>query len=128
MNRVEGNSEDNPTKAWGITVVKTKQDAMRVVEILNQSKDQIHAWDLKAKDISFATQSPVGNGSIICASCFIGLKEDFGNGPRLFIDNRDDVISEFKVYFEDESLKKSWRNYSFSRHILYNHGIDAKGL
>ena len=64
----------------------------------------------------------------MCASCFIGLKNDFGNGPRLFIDNREDIISEFKDYFEDEKIKKSWRNYSFSRHILFNHGIDAKGL
>ena len=68
---------------------------------------------------------------MICASCFIGPDVDFGNGPRLFIDNyvdADDVISEFKAYFEDENYLKCWHNYGYDRHILYNHGIDCKGF
>ncbi len=32
---------------------------------------------------------------------------------------------EFKSYFEDRSTLKCWHNYSYDRHILYNHGINA---
>jgi DNA polymerase-1 len=49
----------------------------------------------------------------------------------LFIDNyadSNDIILEFKEYFEDESFLKCWHNYGFDRHILFNHGIDVKGF
>jgi DNA polymerase-1 len=49
----------------------------------------------------------------------------------LFIDNYADangVINEFKEYFEDPTYLKCWHNYSYDRHILYNHGIDVKGF
>ena len=75
--------------------------------------------------------SPVGHGKIICAQCFAGPDIDFGNGPRLFIDNYADageLIQAFKGYFEDESILKCWHNYGFDRHVLYNHGIDVKGF
>ena len=29
---------------------------------------------------------------------------------------------------EDENYLKCWHNYSFDRHILFNHGIDVKGF
>jgi len=32
-------------------------------------------------DISVKTESPVGNGKIICCSAFCGIDVDFGNGP-----------------------------------------------
>lgn len=32
-------------------------------------------------------EAPVGNGRIICASVFAGPEFNFGNGPKLFIDN-----------------------------------------
>jgi len=47
----------------------------------------------------------------------------------LFIDNfgtSHDLILTFKDYFESENYKKVLHNYGFDRHILYNHGIDAK--
>lgn len=56
---------------------------------------------------------------------------DFGNGPRLFIDNyadASDLILEFKEYFEDPEYLKCWHNYSFDRHILGNHGINCRGF
>ena len=40
----------------------------------------------------------------------------------------ENLIQEFKEYFENEKIKKVWHNYSFDRHILYNHLIDAKGF
>ena len=56
---------------------------------------------------------------------------DFGNGPRIWIDNLDEcegTLDEFKDYFEDKNIKKVWHNYGFDRHVLYNHGIDVTGF
>lgn len=72
------------------------------------------------------TESIIGKGTIICASAFIGPDVDFGNGPRLFIDNYADaegVIMEFKEYLENPEYFKVWHNYGFDRHIFMNHGI-----
>ena len=93
--------------------------------------DRIHAWDTETFGIEVKTQSPVGNGRILCASCFIGPDIDFGNGPRLFIDNYADAegtIDVFKDYLEDPNYLKCWHNYGFDRHIFYNHGIDVRGF
>lgn len=115
----------------GITMVRNKEDALRVVDILYQYKNRIHAWDTETIGIEVKTQSPVGNGQVICAQCFIGPDVDFGNGPRLFIDNyadAHDTLMVFKDYFEDATVLKCWHNYSFDRHILFNHNIDVKGF
>ena len=56
---------------------------------------------------------------------------DFGNGPRLFIDNYADaegILEEFKDYLEDETFKKVWHNYGFDGHVFFNHGIDVRGF
>lgn len=115
----------------GTTIVRTKEHAVRVVEILRSVPERIHAWDTETIHIDAKEQSPVGNGKIICASVFVGPDIDFGNGPRLFIDNYADaegVIDVFKEYLEDPTYKKCFHNYGFDRHIFFNHGIDVKGF
>lgn len=34
----------------------------------------------------------------------------------------------FKDYLEDKRFLKVWHNYSFDRHIFYNHRIDVQGM
>jgi len=90
------------------------------VKILKTLKDRYHAWDTETIDVSPKTESPVGKGKIICASAFCGPDVDFGNGPRLFIDNfaqNKDLILEFKEYLEDERYRKLWHNYGYDRHV-----------
>lgn len=75
--------------------------------------------------------SPVGNGKIICFTGFCGPDVDFGNGPRLFVDNfgeRTDTVLLFKEYFESNNYLKTWFNYGFDRHMFYNHGINVGGF
>ena len=115
----------------GTTMVRTIEDARRVIKILEGLEDRIHAWDTETLGINPKVESPVGNGRVLCAQCFVGPDIDFGNGPRLFIDNyadAGDIIMEFKNYFENPEYLKCWHNYSFDRHILYNHGIDVQGF
>ena len=122
----------NYKPAWGTTIVRTREHAKRVVEILKSVPDRIHAWDTETIGIDAKNESPVGKGQILCAQCFAGPDLDFGNGPRLFIDNYADasglIEQEFKDYFEDKSILKVWHNYGYDRHILGNHGINAKGF
>ncbi len=118
-------------KLDGTTIVRTKEDARKVVAILKQYPERIAAWDTETIGIDPKIQSPVGNGQVICASAFIGPDINFGNGPRLLIDNFADAegtLMEFKEYFESEDYLKCWHNYGFDRHILFNHGIDCKGF
>jgi DNA polymerase-1 len=119
-------------KIPSVTIVRTRDDAKKVIDILkNKLKNRFHAWDTETIGIDPKEQSPVTHGQIICFSCFAGPDVDFGNGPRLFIDNYADsegIIEEFKDYFEDSSFLKVWHNYGFDRHIFYNHGIDVKGF
>ena len=115
----------------GTTIVRTREDARRVVEILRQYPDRVCAWDTETIGINAKEESPVGNGQCICATAFLGPDVNFGNGPRLFIDNFADsqgVLDEFKDYFEDEEYLKCWHNYGYDRHILFNHGIDCRGF
>ena len=112
-----------------VTMITNKEEATKAVEILMVHKNRFHAWDTETTGINPKEESPVGNGKIICLSCFIGPDVDFGNGPRLFIDNYDeDLVQVFKSYFENEKIFKVWHNYGFDRHILYNHGINVKGF
>jgi DNA polymerase-1 len=49
----------------------------------------------------------------------------------LFIDNYaecEGIVNIFKDYFEDNRYLKVWHNYSFDRHIFYNHGINVLGF
>lgn len=73
----------------------------------------------------------MGKGRIIAASMFAGPQYNFGNGPRVFIDNFGEnagLINHFKDYLENNSYKKVWHNYGFDRHLFYNHGIDVRGF
>ncbi|CAD8076713.1 unnamed protein product [Paramecium primaurelia] len=115
----------------GVTIVKNINDAKRVIDILNKYKKQPHAWDTETIDIDVKSETPINRGKLICASAFAGPEVNFGNGPRLFIDNfaqNSDLIMLFKEYFEDEKILKIWHNYGFDKHIFGNHGINVKGF
>ena len=116
---------------WGTTVIRTKEQARKAIKILESVPNRIHAWDTETLHINVKEESPVGHGQIICAQCFAGPDLDFGNGPRLFIDNyadSSDLIMVFQEYFENEKYLKVWHNYGFDRHIFFNHGINVKGF
>jgi len=68
----------------GTTIVRSKEMAQKVIKILYQNKDKIHAWDTETIGIDAKEESPVGKGQIICASCFCGPEIDFGHGPSIF--------------------------------------------
>lgn len=112
------------------TVVQDRATAARVADQLRSMAGRIFACDTEVADIDVKKQSPCGNGRVICASVYAGPDVDFGNGPRLFIDNWGDaevgtpartpestvisprvgasqgVLSVFREFFESEAHRK----------------------
>jgi hypothetical protein len=97
----------------GTTLVRTVADARRVAETVRKlgglatvptpgkaassppgPPPVVHAWDTEVVDINLDVQSPVGHGRIICASFYSGPDVDYGNGPRVWVDNLADVSME----------------------------------
>jgi DNA polymerase I-like protein with 3'-5' exonuclease and polymerase domains len=74
----------------------------------------------------------VEHGRVLCATCYCGEDADFGNGPRLFIDNDGPAAGllqqAFKDYFEDPNISKVFHNYSFDRHMLRRHNVRVNGF
>jgi len=94
----------------------------------------IHAIDTETIDWN-PTISPVGNGRIVCFQIYCGPDVNFGNGPRLFIDNLDvdsrepsGLLDLFQDYFEDKDILKVFHNYSFDFAMFRNHGIRVDGF
>jgi DNA polymerase-1 len=68
-----------------VTIVRDKEHAHKVVNILKKLDNRFHAWDTETLDIDPKEQTPVGNGRIMCFSCFAGPDIDFGNGPSIYL-------------------------------------------
>jgi hypothetical protein len=121
----------------GVTMVRTKEEAEIVMKRLMspESEKTIHACDTEVMEIALKDVGPVGNGFVTCASIYSGPNFDYGlgDGPgtALWIDNLDDsfgVLQVFKEFFEDERFETVWHNYGFDRHVMWNEGIDVRGL
>jgi hypothetical protein len=114
------------------TLVRTKEEAVRVLNILQNCDESVfHACDTEVMAIDLKAEGPVGNGYVTCLSIYSGPDIDYGNGPSLWIDNLDDacgILQLFKPWLEDERFKKVWHNYGFDRHVLWNEGINVQGF
>ncbi|CAD7957605.1 unnamed protein product [Amoebophrya sp. A120] len=120
----------------GITLVLDHADAERVLRILEKQGDRPHFWDTESKDIQLgrlrSPQSPLHHGELIVASCWVGDDVDFGNGPRLFIDNYHSKLlgdgSPFKEYFENPQYRKVFHNFAYDYKVLLRAGIQLQGF
>ena len=132
----EGYFDVSEIKVPGCTIVRTKEDAEKVLKVLQSAgSDLFHACDTEVMAIDLTSQGPVGNGFVTCVSVYSGPDFDYGlgDGPGtcLWIDNLDDafdILQIFKPWFENEKHLKVWHNYGFDRHVMWNHGIDVKGF
>eukprot|EP01035_Chromulina_nebulosa_P017260 gene17260-22791_t len=116
-----------------ITIVRDVETARKVLSILEKYPDEIWACDTEVADIDVKSQSPVGNGNVICVSIYGGPDVSFGPGLGniLWIENMNEsegLLNEFKGWFESSNYKKVWHNYGFDRHVMFNAGIDCKGF
>lgn len=124
-------SKPSPKSKTAVTICRTKQDAQKILRILYAHPDAHWACDTEVADIDVKNQSPVGNGKVICASIYGGENIDFGTGSTLWIENygeADNILLEFKNWFEDSKYLKVWHNYGFDRHVMMNEGINCQGF
>ena len=132
----EGYHDVSAMKVPKATIVRTKEQARKVMEVLmNADPSILHACDTEVMDINLKEVGPIGNGYVTCASVYSGPDFDYGlgDGPgtALWIDNLDDafgVLEEFKDWFEDPTKLKVWHNYGFDRHVMWNEGINCLGF
>lgn len=132
----EGYFDVSDIKVPGVTIVRTREQAEKVLEVLQAADtDLFHACDTEVMAIDLTSVGPVGNGFVTCVSMYSGPNFDYGlgDGPGtcLWIDNLDDafdVLQVFKPWFENEKHLKVWHNYGFDRHVMWNHGIDVRGF
>jgi len=117
----------------GVTVVKTAEEAERVLGILLGLRDRYHAVDTETRGWEPGLPT-YGHGEIICFSVYCGDDVDFGGGPRLFVDNLDEggeqrgMVERFRRYLEDPGIRKVFHNYSFDRAMFFNEGVSVQGL
>lgn len=117
----------------GVTMVRTEAKAKSVIRhLMELNRETVyHACDTEVSGFQ-SKRSPINNGKVICASIYCGPEHDFGDGPKIFIDNHgvgvEGTLQLFKDYFENPTIKKVWHNYSFDFHELGNHGIHCAGL
>ena len=74
-----------------VFVVRTVEEAEYAVSVLQQSAEaaaQPHAWDTEVAALDVSKQSPVGNGTLLCMSCYAGPSVSFGarGVSRLWVD------------------------------------------
>lgn len=122
---------EHEKKTTRVTIIDTEAKARQALDQLMSLEHTIHACDTEVADIDVKNQSPVGNGTVTCATIYCGPGVDFGSGDCLWIDNLDanrGLLNLFKPYFESETVLKVWHNYGFDRHVLYNEGIDCLGF
>lgn len=132
----EGYFDNNDFPVDGVSVVRTKEEARKVMEVLmNADPTVLHACDTEVMSIELKNVGPVGNGYVTCASVYSGPDFDYGlgDGPGtvLWIDNLDEavgILQEFKPWFEDERFLKVWHNYGFDRHVMFNEDINVRGF
>ena len=117
--------------ASDVTVVTSKRHAYYVLsKLMSLPPDRYIAWDTETTGVDPTKESPVGKGSVICATAYAGDDVNWGAGSRLFVDFLEGdpgLMDIFKPYFESERLKV-WHNYSFDRHVFFNGGIDVRGF
>lgn len=62
----------------GITIVRSRDDANRALRVLKQHRNHICAWDTETTGIDPKNESPVGKGTVLCATAFCGPEVNFG--------------------------------------------------
>jgi len=112
-------------------IVDTVARAERLMDELKAlPPSTIYGCDTEA-EIDLQKQNPVGNGMVTCVTLYAGKEMRFGGeGSSVFVDvlGKPEILERIKPFLESEKTLKVWHNYSFDRHILFNHGVDVMGL
>ena len=135
------------------TVAAAQSIAARIAS--SELSHRLFACDTEVMDIDVKRHSPCCHGKVICFSIYCGPDVDFSLDPgssgssngtsgaplrsMLWVDTYLDgdeskaeevagIIDAFRPFFESETHKKVWHNYSFDRHVMERLGVTMKGF
>jgi DNA polymerase-1 len=98
----------------GVTIVNDVKSAKHALAVLSKHADRVVAWDTETNEYAVAKsvnyEETWGRVRCLCMSGFAGDDLDFGNGPRLWVDNSGDsseVVDMFRDYFADRRFVHS---------------------
>jgi len=140
-----------------VYVVNTVADARRIAARLASSElsNRLFACDTEVMDIDLKRHSPCCHGHVICFSIYCGPDVDFSLDSNssssgtsseatpfrsmLWVDTYLDgdeakaeevggIIDAFRLFWESDSIKKVWHNYSFDRHVMERLGVKMNGF
>ena len=132
-----------------VHVVDTLAEAKRIAALLMgaEMQERTFACDTEVMDIDVTRESPCCHGVVTCFSIYCGSDVDFSQGnvtgdPKktmLWVDTwlngederaeeAKDIMETFKPFFESDSHKKVWHNYSFDRHVMERMGVKCNGF
>lgn len=131
-----------------VHVVDDLAEAKRVAAILMEEEMQgrTFACDTEVMGIDVTRESPCCHGVVTCFSIYCGSDVDFSQGSvtgekktMLWVDTwlngederaeeAMDIMNTFKPFFESNSHKKVWHNYSFDRHVMERMGVKCNGF
>eukprot|EP00668_Euglena_longa_P046572 GGOE01062257.1.p1 GENE.GGOE01062257.1~~GGOE01062257.1.p1 ORF type:complete len:841 (+),score=262.16 GGOE01062257.1:76-2598(+) len=110
----------NSSAPEGVTVVNSVKVAQAAVRQLKRVPSSVaHAVDVETSGANIREDSPWAKGELLCFSIYCGEQQDFGSGPKLFVDTQvPGVLQAFAEYFADPYLPKVFHNYSYDRGLL----------
>ena len=124
-----------PVDISDVNLINSAASSRALISLLTSPPllSRFHAIDTEVAHIDAKLQSPVHHGRVTALTLFVGPDVDLGHGPRVFVDFLDpvdgcDMAQEWRVYLEDERVKKVFHNYSFDYHVLLNMGVQVKGF
>lgn len=119
--------------AGGVVVVDSAERARLVLGILLDAPGPC-GIDCETVDVDPGSQSPVGNGRIVCWSvAWLDPSLGHHSWAKVGLAQRAYIPVEYLEYFrpwlESKTHRKVGHNiWRFDRHIFYNHGIDLGGI
>ena len=124
-----------PVDISNVTLINSQASSRALISLLTSPAllTRYHAIDTEVTGIDAKLQSPVHHGRVTALTLYLGPDVNLGQGPRVFVDFLDpidgcDMAEEWKVYLEDERVRKVFHHYSFDYHVLLNAGVRVRGF
>ncbi len=107
-------------------IVSSKAVLNKWLKRIEEAK--IFAFDTETTSINYMDAEVVGLSFAVTVgeAAYVPLAHDYEGAPVQL--DRDEVLQKFKPLLESEDIKKIGQNLKYDRNVLFNHGIDLRGI
>ena len=111
--------------------LKTFEDLNTAYELIDSKEKRVELLEAlcKEKSVCFDTET---TGLNPITSDLVGIAFCFKSGTGFYVSanesNRDEVVQDFKAFFEDENIEKIAHNIKYDLKIIEKYGVQVKGL